>query len=40
MNQPELIPDGPNRAPQGHRQMAAVAELRWRIFVNSLRTFR
>jgi ABC-2 type transport system permease protein len=40
MNQPGLIPDGPNLAPQGRRQMAAVAELRWRIFVNSLRTFR
>jgi len=26
--------------PQARQQMAAVAELRWRIFVNSLRTFR
>jgi ABC-2 type transport system permease protein len=29
-----------NCAPQGRRQLAAVAELRWRIFVNSLHTFR
>jgi ABC-2 type transport system permease protein len=27
-------------APQARRQLAAVAELRWRIFANSLRTFR
>src|SRR6476620_10036322 len=27
-------------SPQARQQMAAVAELRWRIFVNSLRTFR
>ena len=27
-------------APQGRRQLAAVAELRWRIFVNSLHSFR
>ncbi len=26
--------------PRGRRQMAAVAQLRWRVFVNSLRTFR
>ena len=39
-NPAELNPDGRNPAPQGRRQMAAVAELRWRIFVNSLHTFR
>src|SRR5450631_2007892 len=27
-------------APQARQQLAAVAELRWRIFVNSLQTFR
>ena len=27
-------------APQARQQLAAIAELRWRIFVNSLRTFR
>jgi ABC-2 type transport system permease protein len=35
MNQP-----GQNAALQGYWQLAAVADLRWRIFVNSLRTFR
>ena len=40
MKQAELNPAGPNPAPQAPRQMAAVAELRWRIFVNSLHTFR
>ena len=29
-----------NLAPQARQQLAAVAGLRWRIFVNSLRTFR
>src|SRR6185369_14024624 len=29
-----------NLAPQARQQMAAVAGLRWRVFVNSLRTFR
>jgi len=31
---------GQNFAPQGRRQLAAVAELRWRIFVNTLHSFR
>jgi ABC-2 type transport system permease protein len=29
-----------NLAPQARQQLAAVAGLRWRVFVNSLRTFR
>ena len=29
-----------NLAPQAHQQLVAVAGLRWRVFVNSLRTFR
>src|SRR5260221_10591531 len=33
-------PSGPNPVPQARWQIAAVAELRWRTFVNSLRTFR
>jgi ABC-2 type transport system permease protein len=31
---------GQNFAPRGRRQLAAVAELRWRTFVNSLHSFR
>ena len=31
---------GPSAAPQARQQLAAVAELRWRTFVNSLRTGR
>ncbi len=30
----------PESAPHARQQLAAVAELRWRIFANSLRTFR
>jgi ABC-2 type transport system permease protein len=30
----------PSSAPHARQQLAAVAELRWRIFANSLRTFR
>jgi ABC-2 type transport system permease protein len=40
MNEPYPNPPGPNLAPQLRRQMAAVAELRWRLFINSLRNFR
>ena len=29
-----------NLAPQARQQLAAVAGLRWRVFINSLRTFR
>ena len=32
--------NGLSRAPHAGQQLAAVAELRWRIFANSLRTFR
>ena len=32
-------PADPNLAPHPRQQMAAVAELRWRLFINSLRTF-
>ena len=35
-----MTPGSPGLAPQARQQMAAVAELRWRIFANSLRTFR
>ncbi len=40
MNQSELNPAGLNLRPPARWQLAAVAELRWRIFVNSLHTFR
>jgi ABC-2 type transport system permease protein len=40
MSEAELNPSGTDLLPQGRRQMAAVAQLRWRIFVNLLRTFR
>ena len=40
MDRSELNPVKPFLVPRGRRQMAAVAELRWRVFVNSLRTFR
>ena len=36
----EMTPGSLSLAPQARQQMAAVAELRWRIFANSLRTFR
>ena len=39
MNEPYSNPAGPNLAPQPRQQMAAVSELRWRLFINSLRTF-
>ena len=39
MNEPYSDPAGPNLAPQPRQQMAAVSELRWRLFINSLRTF-
>jgi hypothetical protein len=39
MNEPYSNPTCPNLAPQPRQQMAAVAELRWRLFINSLRTF-
>jgi ABC-2 type transport system permease protein len=35
-----MTPGGLSSAPQARQQLAAVAELRWRIFANSLRTFR
>jgi ABC-2 type transport system permease protein len=35
-----MTPAGRSLAPQARPQLAAVAELRWRTFVNSLRTFR
>jgi ABC-2 type transport system permease protein len=35
-----MIPDKLSLTPQARQQLAAVAELRWRIFANSLRTFR
>ena len=38
MSEPYSNPVGPNLAPQSRQQMTAVAELRWRLFVNSLRT--
>jgi len=40
MNQAELNPVNPVLVPRGRWQMAAIAGLRWRTFVNSLRTFR
>jgi ABC-2 type transport system permease protein len=40
VNQAGMNQSGQNLAPQGRRQLAAVAELRWRIFVNSLHSFR
>ena len=36
----EMTPDRLSLAPHARQQLAAVAELRWRIFANSLRTFR
>src|SRR5437868_9390771 len=39
MNEPYSNPVGPNLAPQSRQQMTAVAELRWWLFVNSLRSF-
>ena len=39
MNEPYSNPVGSNLAPQLRQQMTAVAELRWRLFINSLRTF-
>jgi len=39
MNEPYSNSVSPNFAPHSRQQMAAVAELRWRLFVNSLRTF-
>ena len=35
-----MAPDAQSLAPRARQQLAAVAELRWRIFVNSLRTRR
>jgi len=35
-----MIPDRQTPAPQARQQLAVVAGLRWRVFVNSLRTFR
>ena len=35
-----ITPDSRTLSPQARQQMAAVAGLRWRVFVNSLRTFR
>jgi ABC-2 type transport system permease protein len=35
-----MTPHRLSPAPHARRQLAAVAELRWRIFANSLRTFR
>jgi ABC-2 type transport system permease protein len=35
-----MAPDSQTLSPQARQQMAAVAGLRWRAFVNSLRTFR
>jgi ABC-2 type transport system permease protein len=40
MPKPQMTPATPSPAPQARQQLAAVAELRWRIFVNSLRTRR
>jgi ABC-2 type transport system permease protein len=40
MNQADLNQAGQSFAPQPRRQIAAIAELRWRIFVNSLHSFR
>ena len=40
MNRGWMNQIGQDLAPQGRRQLAAVAELRWRIFVNSLHSFR
>ena len=39
MNEPYSNPVGSNLAPQIRQQMTTVAELRWRLFINSLRTF-
>lgn len=36
----EMTPDRLTLAPPARQQLAAVAGLRWRVFVNSLRTFR
>lgn len=38
MNEPYSNPVGSNLAPQLGHQIIAVAELRWRLFINSLRT--
>ena len=38
--QPELIRPRPELVPSARQQIAAVAWLRWRIFFNSLKTFR
>ncbi len=35
-----MTSDGRARSPQSRQQLVAVAGLRWRVFVNSLRTFR
>ena len=35
-----MNPSGQTQAPQGRRQLSAVAEVRWRIFINSLHSFR
>ena len=35
-----MTPRSRTLSPQARQQMAAVAGLRWRVFVNSLRTFR
>jgi ABC-2 type transport system permease protein len=35
-----MTPDRLSLAPQSRQQLAAVAQLRWRIFANSLQTFR
>src|SRR6202795_3221823 len=35
-----MAPERLSLAPQARQQLAAVAGVRWRIFVNSLRTFR
>jgi len=39
MNESYSNPVGSNLAPQIRQQMTAVAELQWRLFINSLRTF-
>src|ERR1700722_17955897 len=39
MCEPHSNPVGANLGPQPHLQMTAVAELQWRLFVNTLRTF-
>src|ERR1700693_6250755 len=36
----EMTPVGASVAPPARQHLATVAELRWRIFVNSLRTVR